>query len=390
MNAKDESGDNFVSSFTNKKYDNNKFQYIKRYYGIDLLRIISMINVINLHLNLISKELIKYKSPKFFNIWRLEVFSYWAVDCFGLISGIVGYKRHKFSNLIYMWFLVCFYSSSTTLFLFIIKQIKIKDLILSLFPILIKRQWYFNAYFSMYLLLPFINHGINSLNRKIYRNIIIFFICFYSFYNIIAVLFVNNNYHYLMNGYSSMWLTILYIIGAYFGKYIIINKNRTGLFHFLIYFLLYISCSILSSEIKFKLMIIKSKIPDGILISYLSPTILFQAISLIMCFSRLNIKNKYIIKIISFLSPLTFSALLIHCRLLSTDFKPIKFIFKIIKEFKKDNIFFKVYAISIIIYFLCIFIDYFRFLIFKLFKIREFCLLLENKIPKIFDQILCI
>jgi hypothetical protein len=45
MNAKDESGDNFVSSFTNKKYDNNKFQYIKRYYGIDLLRIISMINL---------------------------------------------------------------------------------------------------------------------------------------------------------------------------------------------------------------------------------------------------------------------------------------------------------------------------------------------------------
>lgn len=219
------------------KIDN--YQIIKRNYGIDLLRIIAMINIINLHINLYSGQLaLKYTSSKFFNIWRLQAFSRWAVDCFGLISGIVGYKRYKFSNLIYLWIQVTFYSISISFYLFLKNQINKKDLFLSIFPILIKRHWYVNAYFSMYLLLPFINYGINSLNRKIYRNLIIFFISFFSIYNVIANIFGHENYHFLNDGYTSMWITILYIIGAYFGKYIIINKNKNGIIHFILYILM--------------------------------------------------------------------------------------------------------------------------------------------------------
>lgn len=184
------------SSINYYKLDHKiSYSNIKRNYGIDLLRIISMINIINLHLNLFSGQLsLKYKSPKYFNIWRLEVFSYWAVDCFGLISGIVGYKRHKFSNLIYLWILVCFYSTIISFYLFIKNKISKKNFFLSLFPILIKRHWYVNAYFSMYLLLPFINYGINSLNRKQYRNLIIFAFSFFSIYNLIAVAYGDVNY----------------------------------------------------------------------------------------------------------------------------------------------------------------------------------------------------
>ena len=380
MNSNDMNEIHILSNINHlKKDDKNNYQTIKRNYGIDLLRIISMINIINLHINLFSGQLsLNYTSPKFYSIWRSEVFSFCAVDCFGLISGIVGYKRYKFSNLIYIWIQLCFYSTSISLFLFIKNQINIKDLFLSLFPILIKRHWYINAYFSMYLLLPFINHGINSLNRKIYKNLIIFFIFFFSFHNFIAIIFGDNDCHFLLNGYSSMWLTILYIIGAFYGKYILIKKNTIDIISFILYILIYISCSFLSSEIKFKLIKKKSKKPN-ILISYNSPTILFQAISLILCISRINIKNTFTKKIISFLTPLNFSALLIHSRLFRTKIKIIKSLFKFVNEFKSDKIFFKIYGLSIIIYFLCIFIDYFRLIFFKLFKVREFCLLLEKK-----------
>jgi surface polysaccharide O-acyltransferase-like enzyme len=264
MNSKDMNEIQILSNINHlKKDDKNNYQTIKRNYGIDLLRIISMINIINLHINLFSGQLsLNYTSPKFYSIWRSEVFSFCAVDCFGLISGIVGYKRYKFSNLIYILIQLCFYSTSISLFLFIKNQINIKDLFLSLFPILIKRHWYINAYFSMYLLLPFINHGINSLNRKIYKNLIIFFIFFFSFHNFIAIIFGDNNCHFLLNGYSSMWLTILYIIGAFYGKYILINKNTIDIISFILYILIYISCSFLSSEIKFKLIKKKSEKPD--------------------------------------------------------------------------------------------------------------------------------
>ena len=114
----------------------NKKEFIKingRNYGIDLLRIFSMINIINLHINLFSRQLfINILSPKYKQIWRLEVYSYPAVNCFGLISGIVGYKKYKFSNLIYIWLTVFFYSISISIYLFIVKEIGINKKMLFL------------------------------------------------------------------------------------------------------------------------------------------------------------------------------------------------------------------------------------------------------------------
>ncbi len=62
-----------------KKFENKRI----RNYGIDLLRIFSMINIIILHINAYSGQL--NKLPKNKSIWRLEALSYFAVDCFGLI-----------------------------------------------------------------------------------------------------------------------------------------------------------------------------------------------------------------------------------------------------------------------------------------------------------------
>ena len=370
----------------NKNYFNTKKK--GRNYGIDLLRIFSMINIINLHINLFSRQLVlEFSSPKFKAIWRLEVFSYPAVNCFGLISGIVGYTKYKFSNLIYLWLTVFFYSISISSYLFYTKNgINQKSLFLSLFPILIKRHWYVNAYFYMYVLLPFINCGISSLNSSFHKNTIIFFILFYTIYYMIAkIVDLNSDFNFLNGGYSSMWLVILYIIGAYFGKYIIINEKNKN---YLVYLLMFLFSTFLTSELYFSL--IKSKVKNNkkMLINYLSPTMLIQAISLVMIYSKLNIRNKLLMKIISFLVPLNFSAQLIHARLFQTKIKIIKFFFNCILQLKPKLLFFKIYGFGILIYFICIYIDYIRLLIFKLLKIRDFSLFIEKSIPRLINRIL--
>ena len=103
-----------------------------------------------------------------------------------------------------------------------------------------------------------------------------------------------------------------------------------------------------------------------------------QAISLIMIFSRLDIKNKLIIKIISFFVPLTFSVQLIHARLFqnSKKFKLIINLFQYIKTFKTNIIFFIIYGFSIIIFFICSLIDYLRLILFIKLKIRKLCILI--------------
>ena len=217
----------------------------------------------------------------------------------------------------------------------------------------------------MYFLLPFINYGINSLNKYFHKNIVIFFIFFYSIYNVIAkFLCLNSNFNFLNDGYSSMWLIILYIIGAYFGKYIILNENKSSIIHFTLYLLIFFFSTLFNSEFYFILIRSKSKIQKNIFISYLSPTIVIQAIALVMFFMKLKIKNIYLIKIISFLTPLNFSAQLIHARLFQTKLRIIIYLFKWILMFKTKILFCKIYGVGIMIYIFCILIDYIRFLAF--------------------------
>ena len=142
----------------------------RRIHGLDLLRIVSVINIIEIHINKFGRLLnIKPNDSRYKTIWNLEAIGYGAVDTFGLISGIVGYKRYKFSNLMIIWLQISFYSSLISIYLYFLKIITLKELFLSFLPILVKRLWYINAFFSMYLFLPFIIIiYIRSLFWKIY------------------------------------------------------------------------------------------------------------------------------------------------------------------------------------------------------------------------------
>ena len=324
---------------------------------------------------------LKINNNKFKNIWRLEAISHFPVDCFGLISGIVGYKKYRFSNLIYIWINTSFYSSIFSLYLYHINRMNLKDTILSFLPILTRRSWYITAYFSLYLFIPILNFGINNINRKTYRNLIIFYILFFSFYYIIGlILNLKKDFVFLNYGYSSHWLIILYIIGGYLGKYNIINTNNINLKYFIIYSLIYLFSAFISSELFFILIRINSSIINKhLLINYLSPTIVFEALSLLMMFSKLSF-NKYLIKIISFFIPLNLNITLLHWRLFYEKF----ITFNWINKFGPNKICIVIYLFGLILYIFCGLIDYLRSILFKFLKIKQFCLFIEDKFSKIF------
>ena len=366
----------------------------KRNYGIDLLRIISMIHVLILHLLLYTNDhKINKNSKKYRIIWFLEISSIWCVNCFALISGVVGYKNYKFSNLIYLWFQIFFYSFPIEIISYKINKKKSskKNIIDSLFPIMINRHWYFNAYFIMYLFIPFFNEGIKNLKRKTLRNIIIFFIFFFSIYDMIRILKRKSEYHSLKNGYSSLWLSILYIIGAYFGKYLIESENKITK----IYFIKWISIYLILTFSTWKLhlfLLYKKNLDFKVLLfkKYPFPIVLFQAICLLMIFSKLKINNCLIKRIISFFTPHVFGVLLFHSRILHLKTHFLKNFFLSFQKIHSDYLFCATFFWAVFFFVLCSFVDYFRLLTFKLFKIKDFCIQLENKIPKLIDNILII
>lgn len=360
-----------------KKQVNN--QFLGRNYGIDILKIISMINIINLHINKKSGLLkINPDNPKYKQVYRLQAFSLWPVNVFGLVSGIISFRKYKFSNLIYIWFEYFFYSIFFSIYLYNKSLLDLRNLILSFFPIGIKRLWYFNAYFFMYLYLPFITNSINSLNKDLYTKLIFCFFALYSVYHIIMDFNIRNtDFDFINKGYSSNWLTILYIVGGYIGRFYL-NKPFLSNITCLLFFLF---SSLVSSEYIFY-SYKKFKFPDKIFLQYFSPTIVIQALSLIFFFSNIKLCKSWLIKIILFFNPLNFNVTLIHMRIFSSRTPYIVKFFKYIKSLEPNYLFFKIYLLSVIIYLVCALVDYFRYLLFKMFHIRSLSIYMENKIIK--------
>ena len=78
----------------------------RRNYGIDILRIVSMIFICMLHILGQGGILLKTEpqSVNYFSSWFLEIFAYCSVDCYALISGYVGvFGRYRLANITYLF-----------------------------------------------------------------------------------------------------------------------------------------------------------------------------------------------------------------------------------------------------------------------------------------------
>ena len=79
--------------------------------GIDFVRILGMYAIIVHHL--IVHGLLGFKYRNYAKqIELINIGTYWHVSSFALISGFIGYKTCKYSNLLYLWLCALFYSVS--------------------------------------------------------------------------------------------------------------------------------------------------------------------------------------------------------------------------------------------------------------------------------------
>lgn len=93
--------------------------------NIDFIRIIGMLAIVIQHLLYHGGAIIKFN--RYNEIKFLYISSLWHVSSFGIISGMIGNKSHKYSNLIYLWITTVFYSIVFYRLSFIKKIEKFKD-----------------------------------------------------------------------------------------------------------------------------------------------------------------------------------------------------------------------------------------------------------------------
>jgi len=340
-----------------------------RNYGIDLLRVLSMLFVVILHFlghgGILQNTIVNSNQYKFF--WFVEIICYIAVDVFALISGYVFFTREKknikFSKYLNLWLQVVFYGVVICLITYFIKPSILNEKIILgvLFPVMYNSYWYFTAYTGLYFFMPIINVGIKNCDDRLLKQI---FISIFVLFTIVELL----NPKFILNGgYSVLWILSLYIMGAILKKtnmFYNIKNYKLILLIIALYIITYLY-KIYGFEFNFlNLVIYKDS-----LVSYISPTILLISIFYVIIFSKINF-NQFFIKIISFLAPSTFAIYIVNENSIIRD-NIITNMFKDVANSSIKLTFIKVLLFSIIFVISVILIDKIRILIFKIFKVKR-------------------
>ena len=367
---------------------NNAKKIKVRNAGIDLARIASMYAIIIEHALGHGGALTKFNKYKELNL--VNYLFFYCVSTYALISGYIGYKSNKYSNLLYLWFWTILYTSSITFYLNRFRpEFKTGKInYTNFFPVIFEYYWYFTKYFGMYLFLPVINKGIVYLTKSELRNVLMSLIFIYIIER--DIMNPRGDPFTMFSGYSVVWFLICFIIGVYFGKF---KNNFHGfkkfifcillliVFYFSAYFCYNISfypMQNIKGYYKTKIMIYLKKI---FIKKINSVPIILQSISVLLFLTQIKY-NKYIAKIISFIGPLTFGVYLIHEHALIRAF----FIRNL---FAKDSINLPLHSViklillrALKIFAICVCIDYLRHILFTILRIRKICIFIEKIIFK--------
>lgn len=346
---------------------------MKRNYGIDLLRLVSMFMVCVLHtigqggvLESCKEGTIEYAA-----YYLLGAACYCAVDVFALISGYVATQRRRdHSRLVNMWFQVFFYSIVLTLILSafsIGKRPGMKEFAIDFFPVISKYYWYFTAYFALYFAMPVLNRFIFSADENTAKRTLTLIFVVYTVIGLIKDPFATDK------GYSAIWLMVLYCAGGLAKQAKIFEKKKT-----FVLILMWLGCLL-------TMWAVNIFTNTGILLRYSSPTVLLSALLLLVVFSRLELKGTVIRK----LSPLAFGIYLFQGNRIIWNY-----VLKDSAKFVTDmNIFVGLLCalgIAVIIFVSGLAAEYLRTLLFRLLKISKLSRKLAAAADKVIGKVSCV
>lgn len=349
-----------------------------RIIGIDLLRLFSMYGIVVLHV--IGKGGILDSSSEIMSVqtvvcYIIELVFLQAVNCYALISGYVIYQSREEREIIFhidkylsIWLQVVFYSVLIPLGAYVMHLTVFTDVLRGFFPVTTRIYWYFSAYTGLFFLRPYLNKLVDAFSEKDIKKYIMVLCFIFSIGG--GILGRNADCFGLKNGYSVLWLILLYILGACLKKSKYLQSVRIKTIWLLFgtcYMITLFSCVLFPIIMK---MFLHISVPRGILWSYLSPTIISMASCTLLLFSKIKIANVTVSRWISKLAAGAFGVYLIHSnpvfdrivldnRFISVGQQPV---IVMITE---------IMGIAFLIFSMCLGIDLLRIVFFKKLKIRE-------------------
>ena len=333
----------------------------KRNYGIDLLRIVSMLFIVMLHTLTHGGIADAVKGTKSSILVNLLLTIVWCgVDIFAIISGFVGINHksgHRLADFVFLWFRVAFYSGVIALILKFsgAEDLNLLNSIKWFAPISNGSYWYYTSYVFVFLLAPALNYlVIKSDSSKIKLYILIGLFLLYLSHTISGI-------------FSPALLLYLYFMGSVIGKYKLNERIENKALWVILISLILITWI-------WKICIRNVSLSE-LWLRYDSPTIIGMAACFVMIFAKLTVRNY---RRIIYITPSVFSVYLINDhRLIRNNFILNKFSF--VSNLNTLIILFLVIGFSIIFLICAIAVDLVRRKVEKVFRIKDLTFFIEKK-----------
>lgn len=356
----------------------------KRNYGIDLLRIFSMIMIACHHI-LYHGGILENAIPflgTYQAAWLLDTAVCCAVNTYGMISGYVGYgKKHRIARFLELYLQVIFYTILITVFFCFYRPELIDGDVIggTFFPFayVYRAYWYYSAYFCLCFVMPFLDKFIAVLDQKETERLLT---ALFLVTSLLPTVF-NQDFANTNKGYSFLWLAVLYLAGAYIKKHNI--GSREGRYRYLLGFLLCILfvwfVKMGSEQISY--MISHEYCESTRMYQYVSPFIILCAMLLVLFFKEFHFSEKAE-KMVSFFSAAAFDVYLFHdAPLIRTAF--IVGAFTGLLSMNPVIMILSIIGLAMVIWLAGSIIGRARILIFRFFRVEKICRWIEAQCRKI-------
>lgn len=280
---------------------------VSRNSNIELLRIIAMIMIIAHHFSVHGEFYYGAERVTVTRLWVqfLAMGGKIGVNIFILISGyfLICASDIKTSKVIRLWLQVFSYSVAIyAVFVCLgLAPFQGKTLMGRLLPIGFREWWFASVYFLLYILSPYINRVIHSMNKRDYQGLLLIM----TFFWCVIPTFLNKG----MESNELCWFVYLYTLGGYVRLHASDGRKRGGSYiaagmgMAALTLLLILLCDLIGTRIPY--------IADRAMYLYglQALTTLLTALFLFVGFLRIDIGNG---RIVNLLASATFGVYLIH------------------------------------------------------------------------------
>ena len=348
----------------------------KRNTGINLFKLFSMFMIALLHVLGMGGIIGAAEgTSSYYPVYLMQNAAFCAVNCYALVSGylMLG-KEIKPSRITELWFEVFFYSVSISAIMMIVYRdlFSARNIVYAVTPIISNQYWYMTSYFMMYLFVPMMNKFADAANKKVFTATIVVILVLTT-----GSLMIKQDGFRLNDGYSPIWLMIMYLVGAYMKKFNVGAKMKKWLA-----LLLYVISSLCSFILcVFSKKLLKIMLGNDIsYLSYTSPFVVLSAIFLFIFFSKLKFGKKTE-KLINYITPAALGVYLIHTHPLVFN-KLMKDIAMPLVNHGTAAMIFGSVAMALAVFIICIVIDLLRIQLFRLIRINALC----KKLDEVFNS----